>query len=820
MTDSKKIKTIVLTGGGTGGHVFPLVEIARSLKERDDYSYNFIYLGSGNKLELDLAKRNNIEYKKVLTGKFRRNLDLVTFILNIADIFKLIAGYFQAIVFLFKLKPDLIFSKGGYVSLPTVLAGAFWQIPILVHESDISAGLANRIGFGFARRIAFGFPLLSYPEEYHERGIYCGIPLRQEFLALWKKPQRDGSYLLIFGGSSGAKSINDKVFATAEKILEQTKIVHITGNDDFLRAKDFRKSLPEKLAKRYEIHGFVHDMPDLIYRSSAVVMRAGATAMAEVGACRKRALLIPLDERVGGHQKENALFAKEAKLALYLPNSASEKEFLNSVAKLTSEKEGLSLEKFYFPYSSHVLSQLIVDELRAAEFRRTRKYFLIGVMGVSMSGLSKVLRQIGKSVEGSDVKLGGHSANNITEDLDGVVYSSAATKNGLAKVEFDQAQKYHIPIIKRSEMIGTIMRGKKAITVSGMHGKTTITSIISRIFEAQYNETSYLIGAPDSKYNEVANYNYGGYFVVEACEYDSSFLDMPSEIAVISNIEKEHLDYFKNLEAIKKAFGQYIDNIYPGGALVYCADDKITYELVKEKYDDLVDKRIKITSYGFKPTADIVVRDYKVEKGKVSFSLNKAKDFNVDLNVGIPGKHFALNCAAAVAVGLECSINELIMIEQITFFQGASRRFEKIGKNKKAIVYDDYGHHPTEILLTTKAMADMFKEEEKVLVYQPHQQNRFNELYEDFVKAFEFSEVSKIFILPVYRVEGRDEKERFTSQDLVARVNKSKPNKAVYVENYDQAVDQLNQYPKNKMIVMTMGATDVWKVGEQFLKKG
>ncbi len=747
-------------------------------------------------------------------------MGFLTFLKNIVDLFKFIAGYVQSVFVLASLKPDLIFSKGGYVSLPIVLAGAFWQIPIIVHESDITPGLANRIAFRFVRRIAFGFPLLSYPKKYHEKGVYCGIPLRPEFFENWQRPVKEGGYLLVFGGSSGAQNLNDKVFATAPELLKEIKIVHVTGADDVKRAGQFRKTLPDKLARRYESYGFVYDISNLIYRSSAVVMRAGATAIAEVGACRKKALLVPLDERVGGHQRENAIFAQKAGLAGYLSNGSSPNEFLKAVKDLLKSDDTKNLEKMYFPFSAQVLAQIVNDELLAAQFRKTRRFFLIGICGVSMSALAKVLRDIGRDVEGSDIKLGGHSAQNIEQGFDGVVYTSAANREGAAKEEFAQAEKLGVPLIKRSQMIGTLMRGKKGITVSGMHGKTSVSSIIARIFESEYPETSYLIGAPRSASNEVASYGAGGYFVVEACEYDSSFLDFPSEVAVITNIEKEHLDYFKNLEAIKKAYENYIDNIYPGGTLVYCADDKIAYELVKKKYDSLQKKRISVISYGFKPTSDIFVKDYKVEKGEISFSLNILKKSKLDFNVNIPGKHFALNCAAAAGVALSCGIEELTIIKEIGLFRGASRRFQKIGQNKKVIVYDDYGHHPTEILSTSKALAELYKDEAKILVYQPHQQSRFNELYEDFVKSFELAPVSRVVILPVYRVEGRDQKEIYTSHDLADRINKSKHDKAIYIEDYNKAADYLGTLTGQKNIVMTMGATDVWKVGDILLKKG
>jgi len=812
--ETKDRKVVALAGGSTGGHIFPLMAVANSLRKKSD-DIEIEYYGSGDELEIKLARKNGIIYHRVICGRLRRYISFKSIILNIVDFFKFIAGFFQVLFAFTNRKPTVIFSKGGFVALPVVLAGYFHRVPIISHESDITMGLANRISYYVSRRLGVAFPLGAYSELVQEKAFYCGVPLRSEFISC--ESIKKGKYLLVIGGSSGAVGLNSLIYETAPKLLHHAPIIHLTGKIDFERAVDFRKKLPLLLQKRYKIIGFSNNMARLISGAKAVISRAGATSVFEIAAFNKPTLFVPIPKDVTKHQILNALYLAQKGYADVYFQHQDISVFEHKVVKLLKEKES-KIGELFFPRSADCVAQVILDEFAMIEFSKVRKIFLIGIAGISMKSIAVVLRSLGKRIYGSDLKLGGHSANNIFKDLDLVAYSSAAGRDSAAKSEHEMADKLKIMTVKRSELIGTLMRGKVGVSVAGMHGKTTISSLIARIFESSYPGTSYLIGAENSADNPTARIGGGKYFIVEACEYDDSFLDFPTSIAVISNIEREHLDYFKGgLDQIKKHFSNFISKIYPGGALIYSADDLNTFSVVREKRDELKQMNIKLVSYGFKPTADFSITSYKVENKVTSFDIKYAgKTYSFESS-HFSGKHFAADVAAAFAVATISNIDPLGSQMAVTVFKGALRRFTKMGEKNGVIVYDDYGHHPTELKAVFSSMAEMYPKNRRIGIFQPHQQSRFNLLFREFEDAFRKSKLDVIGLLPVYKVPGRDEEEKYSSRDLVLKLKKETIN-AYYLKDYDEAVQMLSRIAVKGDVVVTVGATDVWKVAEEYLK--
>lgn len=805
---------IILAGGGTGGHIFPLLSVYKNLRKNENL--DFEYFGTGARLERELAKENGLKYKKIFSGKLRRDRTLSAFLKNIVDFFVFVFGIFQALLAILDRKPVLVFSKGGFGSLPVVLAASVSRVPIISHESDIEMGLSNKIALRLASRIGVGFPLDAYPRVIRDKAFYAGVPLREEFNRIYHGRQNSGSYLLVIGGSSGALALNELVYEIAPRILEKTEIVHLTGELGFPKAQEFKNLLPKTLQGRYKPISFSNEMSELISGSKAVVSRAGATAVFEIAACRKRAIFVPIPKYVTGHQILNAVYLKREQLAEMHFQDDKPENLVNKIEGVLT-KEDNDLGRIYFPKSTELISQVILDEIEKAKLKKISRIFLIGICGVSMSAIAQMLEKMGKKISGSDLKLGGHSAQNITTDLDLVVYSSAATDKSAARVEHEKAKSLKIPIIKRSEMIGWLMRGKCGICVAGMHGKTTISSLLARMFEISYSGTSYLIGAESTPANPTINQGPGKFFIAEACEYDDSFLDFPTTIAVISNIEEEHLDYFRGgLKEIKAHFSTFIRKIYPGGALVYCADDHNVYSVVKENIDELVEKRIKLVSYGFKPTADYSISKYKVEKEKAEFSVTSKKGTGVFKSTKA-GKHFALNVAAAYAVSRIADVDESLAEYAVANFRGALRRFTRVAEVGNIKLIDDYAHHPTEISATLNSLNELYPKERKMVVFEPHQQDRFNRFFDEFVKAFKNSKIDVVVVLPVYRVAGRDAQAKHSSQDLVDFLTKSGKG-AFFVQNYDEAVKFLTENASSNDIIMTMGATDVWKVAHDFVK--
>lgn len=794
----------------------PLMAIAKRLKTVVENA-EIEYLGSGENLEREFAKDSSLFYKKIYSGKLRRYITARSFFQNLFDLFKFTAGFFQTTIYFLEKRPDLVFSKGGYASLPTVLSAGLLGIPVISHESDIVMGLANKIALGISKRVGVAFPENAYPQKVQDKSFYCGIPLREEFEKANRSKMSEGNYLLVIGGSSGARELNSIVFKVAPKVLEKIEIVHLTGRDDLERAIEFKKTLPMSLQDKYQPVNFSKEMAELILKSKLVLSRAGATAIFEIAACRKNAIFVPLPKTITSHQAVNAEYLKSRGFSDVFYQHDSPDELVRKIDRLLHTSNKSDLERLYFPRSTDLICRIIADEVEKERFKAIRSIFLIGICGVSMKALSVLLNSIGKKVRGSDLKLGGHSSANITADTDLVVYSSAAGKESEAREEHETAEKLGVKTIKRSKLVGLLMRGKVGISVAGMHGKTTVASLIARIVEKKYPATSYLIGADSTSSNKTEKYSFGKYFVAEACEYDDSFLDFPTSVGVITNIEEEHLDYFKDgLPEIKRHFSNFIEKIYPGGALVYCADEKNIFDVVRENIAELEEKRITVLSYGFKPSADFSISDYAVEKGSARLTV-KHKNARYEFITRFTGKHMAQNVAGAVAAAFLCGIDPLEARVEIVRYKGAARRFAFAGEKRGVKVYDDYGHHPTEIYATLSSLNEKFPKERKIVVFQPHQQNRFNNLYAGFVDAFRKSKWDMLVVLPVYKVAGRDEEEKYTAHDLVKEL-KSDERTTYFVEDYSQVAKILSENTQNSDVVLTMGATDVWKVGEEFLK--
>ncbi|MDH4358825.1 MAG: glycosyltransferase [Candidatus Berkelbacteria bacterium] len=812
---SENKKVVALAGGATGGHIFPLVAVAKSLREKDE-NVEIEYYGSGDELEVKLARENGIIYHKISCGRLRRYISFRSIFSNIADLFRFIAGFFQVLFAFSARKPTLIFSKGGFVALPVVLAGFLYRVPIIAHESDTTMGLANRISYFLCRRLGVAFPLDAYSELVQEKAFYCGVPLREEFISNESSPA--GKYLLVIGGSSGAVSLNSLVFQVAPALLRHAPIIHITGKVDFERSEDFKKRLPLALQKRYKLIDFSDDIARLITHSKAVISRAGATAIFEIAAFNKPALFVPIPKEVTKHQILNSLYLFQKGYADVYFHHQSDTVFERKAINLLKGERDYKIRELFFPRSADCVAQVILDEIKRIEFSKIKKIFLIGIAGISMKSLAVVLRSLSKKVYGSDLKLGGHNPNNIFKELDLVAYSSAAGRDSAARAEHEEAEKLAIMTVKRSQLIGTLMRGKVGISVAGMHGKTTIASLIARIFETSYHGTSYLVGADSSANNPTAKIGSGKYFIVEACEYDDSFLDFPTTIAVVANIEREHLDYFKGgLEQIKKHFSDFISRIYPGGVLVYSADDLNTFSVIRDKADELERMNVKLVSYGFKPTADFSISAYKVEDKLTSFEIKHASQSYLFESRRFSGKHFAANVAAAFAVATVSNVDPLASQLVVSGFRGALRRFTKMGEKNKVVVYDDYGHHPTELKAVFSSLVELYPKNRKIAVFQPHQQGRFNQFFREFESAFGKSKLDVVGLLPVYKVAGRDEKEKYSSRDLVLKLKKEGVN-CYYLKDYNEAVQFLNGITGRGDVVLTVGATDVWKVAEEYLK--
>lgn len=798
-------KKILLVGGSTAGHILPLLDIA---SEFDSSKFEFLYLGVNSAIEDRLLGKVSILRKKIICGKFRRDYSALSVLRNFLDLFSTVVGIIQSINILIFFRPDIIFSKSSYVAVPVTLAAKILSVPIVVHESDITPGLATRFCAKYAHAIFTAFPANMFTLSIRRKAIYTGLPIRKGF---GHGDTSKGEFILITGGSQGAIEINNRMMAIIPDLLKKHNIVHLTGELDYERVMAQKDSLPSELKAKYIVKAFEENMPDLMKKAKLIISRSGATTIFEIASLNKSALFFPITSGVASHQVDNALFLKELQMAEVVLPIDSSREILTKINNLLRQGEKNEINNIYFKNSASYIAKLLSGYIEYYSLKKLKNVFMIGSGGISMRGIANILTKMGITVKGSDLKTGGHDPKNINLSYDLVVYSSAADKNSPARDEHLKAEKLKIKKIKRSEMIGLLMKGYRGISISGMHGKTSVSMLIARLLESSLLDPSYLIGSPSSQNNQSSRLGSGIDFVSEACEYDGSFLDFSTKIAVITNIEEEHLDYFKGgLPRIINEFSKFVSGIQPGGALIYCNDDKNVRKVINNTKDYLIDNRIALISYGFSKDSDVVLSSYKVENGLASFSIN-----GVEFKTQKIGEFFALNSAAMYATGRHLGIEERDAVDTVLNFKGAARRSEFVGEKNGVKVYDDYAHHPTEIRVTLQALHEKFPQKRKFVIFEPHQQKRFNDFFSDFSKVLSESKIDVIAVLPVYRVPGRDEPVVKSVSDLVKRVNSSR---IIELKDYREAADFIEENLKNGDILLTMGATDIYKVGRDYLK--
>lgn len=448
---------------------------------------------------------------------------------------------------------------------------------------------------------------------------------------------------------------------------------------------------------------------------------------------------------------------------------------------------------------------------------KTRKIHFIGIGGIGMSGIAEFLHNQGLEISGSDMRksdttdhlesLGivvheGHNPQNIT-DADVVVKSSAVTDEN---VEVIAAKALNIPVIRRAEMLAEITRMSFSIGISGTHGKTTTTSMTGMVLEAAGLEPTIIVGGKVKNFGSNNVMGSGQYIVVEADEYDHSFLTLSPCIAGITNIDADHLDCYENLDNIKDAFVEYANKVPFFGSVICCLDDAGVQSILPR-----INK--KILTYGLSRQADIQALDIKMEGFSCSYILSY-KGYNLGtIKMDVTGKHNILNSLQAAAIGLELDIPFAAIASGLANYSGVYRRFELKGTAKEITVYDDYAHHPTEIQATLEAFKDS-SPRRIVALYQPHLYSRTRDFAVEFGNSF--FHCDQLLLAPIY--PAREAPIEGVSSKLIADVAIGCGHRGVnLIESNEKIVEATLAILKPGDILVTMGAGNIWQYGEEIL---
>ncbi len=445
---------------------------------------------------------------------------------------------------------------------------------------------------------------------------------------------------------------------------------------------------------------------------------------------------------------------------------------------------------------------------------------MIGVGGSGMSGIAEVLLNLGHRVSGSDIKntavtrrletLGatiyyGHDRKHVQE-VDVVVYSSAVTEEN---PEIKAAVEKMIPIIPRAEMLAELMRVKYGIAVAGTHGKTTTTSLIATVLAEGGIDPTVIIGGKLNIFGSNAKLGQGDFLVAEADESDGSFLKLSPTITVLTNIDTDHLDYYRDLESLQRTFEEFTNKIPFYGVNILCLDDVNVQNLIpclKKRY----------ITYGCNTQAEYQAKDLTFEGLQTRFQILCQGENLGEFILKMPGIHNVQNALAAVAVGRELELDGGAIKRGIEAFKGIERRFQVYDEVDTITVVDDYGHHPTEIKVTLDAMKQVWQDRRVLVVYQPHRFTRTQILFNEFLTAF--YQADHLVLTDIYSA-GEPSIEGITSKALFQGIKEHGHKSVVHVSDFEGVIKHLLNEVRPGDVVLTLGAGDIWRVGTKLMQR-
>ncbi len=455
------------------------------------------------------------------------------------------------------------------------------------------------------------------------------------------------------------------------------------------------------------------------------------------------------------------------------------------------------------------------------KFGKATHIHFVGIGGIGMSGIAELLINLEYDVSGSDMKdtavtrrltsLGGnisigHRGEHVGE-ADVVVYSSAV---GQDNPEILEARDRNIPVIPRAEMLAELMRLKYGIAIAGAHGKTTTTSMVASILMCGHLDPTVVIGGRlDIWGGSNAKLGQGDILLAEADESDGSFLALSPTIAVVTNMDHEHVDHYGSMEALRQTFVNFINKIPFYGMAIVCLDNEEIQGIIPEL-------RKRCLTYGMTSQADLRARGVEQEGLGVSFEVNYKDRSLGRMVVGMPGEHNVLNALAATAVGLELDLDTGVIREGLRSLGGLERRFHVKGQKGDILVLDDYGHHPTEIVATLKTAKECWPERRLVVAFQPHRYTRTKAVFDRFVISF--NEADVLVVTSIYSA-GEDPIDGVTGEGLAQGIKEHGHKEVIFCPQEEEVLSTLLSVIRPGDLVITLGAGNIYGVGDRLLER-
>jgi len=453
-------------------------------------------------------------------------------------------------------------------------------------------------------------------------------------------------------------------------------------------------------------------------------------------------------------------------------------------------------------------------------FRKYQHVHFVGIGGSGMSGIAEVLLNLGYRVSGSDLKRSsvtdrlsargariaeGHAAENVGEAH--VVVTSTAVRRD--NPEVIEARRRGVPVIPRAEMLAELMRLKYGVAIAGSHGKTTTTSMVALVLDRGGLDPTVVVGGRLGVLGSGARLGKGDFMVAEADESDRSFLKLTPTIAVVTNIDREHLDTYRDLADVQDAFVGFLNKVPFYGACVLCLDDPPIQDVLPR-----IERRV--VSYGLSPQARVSARDVALGPTGSSFGVAVDDRSLGPITLSVPGAHNVANALAAVAVGLDLELDFTAIRAGLESFTGVDRRFQMRGEAGGVLVIDDYGHHPTEIRATLETLRRRAGSRRTVVLFQPHRFTRTQALWDEFCKAFLQSDL--LLLTDIYPA-SEEPIPGITAEALAQAIAERGHRQVAWAGDLKAASDRLAEEAREGDVVLTLGAGSVWTAGEELLRR-
>ena len=814
-------KRVLIMAGGTGGHIFPGLAVAEQLRER---GWEIFWLGNPDGMEALLVPQHDIEMKHVhfqgfrgkgLMAKLRMPLRLHRACGEAKKAFK-------------QVRPHVVLGMGGYVTVPGGLVARKLGVPMVLHEQNSVAGMANRFLARFAARVLVAFPGAM------SRAVWVGNPVNRAISAIpapeLRYRERSGPLkVLVVGGSLGAQAFN-RIIPNAFGLIEPERRPEILHQSGRAHLEELRTNYKNAAVDAQAV-AFIDNMAEAYSEADLVIARGRVdpdSLSPRGGRPPDRQCPFPVRNRCGHPHSPDGADALGAVVAAGAFQPSGPGSHGGQGTRPGQTRCRLHRGR-YLRGSGKSMKH------------KVRKIHFVGIGGAGMSGIAEVLLNLGYSVSGSDMNrsavlerlesLGakvhvGHQAEHV-EDADCVVVSTAVRADN---PEVRRARARRVPVVPRALMLAELMKLKQGVAIAGTHGKTTTTSLVASILAKAGLDPTFVIGGRLNSAGVNARLGSGDYIVVEADESDASFLNLLPMIAAVTNIDADHMDtYGHDMARLKQAFVDFLNRLPFYGSAVLCLDDQHVREIVP-----FVSK--PTITYGLGEDAQVRAVDVRAEGDRMHFQVLRENEPPLEVSLALSGEHNVRNALAAIAIATELGVKADAIVAALAEFRGVGRRFERYGEVPVPVregsegaqagqtaaasgtftLIDDYGHHPVEIEATLRAVRGAFPTRRLVLAFQPHRYSRTRDLFEDFVRVLGMAD--QLILTEVYAA-GEPPIVAADGRALVRAVRLASQRDPLFVADVAELPATVLGLVQPGDVVITMGAGSIGTIPAQIVAR-